>query len=201
MKKNTNTLDRRVIKTKRAIQKAFAKLLSEKDVNDITVSDIAATADINRKTFYNYYTGIYEVVDEIENDIVRRFDEAVTEIDLRNNVNTPYMVFEKITSIINTDTDFFGYLMNMNYNVSLTTKLVGLLKDKTRSILVQYLDLPEDRMELMLDYTISGYVAVYRAWFNSDRSRPIDLISADISMLCFKGVNGFLDIDVEEAVK
>lgn len=201
MPKNERPIDRRIIKTKRAIQNAFAKLLSEKDINDITVSDIAATADINRKTFYNYYAGIYEVVDEIENDVVRRFDEAVTEIDLRNNVNSPYMVFEKITDIINTDTEFFGYLMNMNYNVSLLTKLVSLLKDKTRSILVQYLDLPEDRMELMLEFTVTGIVAVYRSWFNSDRSRPIDSISADISELCFKGVNGFLDINVEEAVK
>lgn len=201
MQKDERTVDRRVIKTKRAIQKAFAKLLSEKNINDITVSDIAATADINRKTFYNYYAGIYEVVDEIENNIVRRFDEAVTEIDLRNNVNTPYMVFDKITSIINTDMDFFGYLMNMNYNVSLSTKLVGLLKDKTRSILVQYLDLPAERMELMLEFVISGIVAVYSKWFNSDRTQPIEAISADISELCFKGVNGFLDINVEEAVK
>ena len=48
-------LDRRVIKTKKAIRNAFAKLISEKDINKITIKDIADTADINRKTFYNYY--------------------------------------------------------------------------------------------------------------------------------------------------
>ena len=46
--------DLRVIKTKKAIRNAFAELLSEKDIQKITIKDIADTAVINRKTFYNY---------------------------------------------------------------------------------------------------------------------------------------------------
>lgn len=201
MEKHPRSTDRRVIKTKRAIKNAFAKLLSEKDINDITVSDIASTADINRKTFYNYYAGIYEVVNEIEDDLVRRFDEALTEIDLKSNATNPYMVFEKITSVIHTDIDFFGYLLSMNSNLSLSAKLVDLLKAKSRSILELYLDISEERMELMLEFMVTGFVAVYRSWFNSDRSLPIEEISANINALCFKGLNGYLQIDVEKAVK
>ena len=44
-----DTEERRVRKTKRAIRNAFAALLAEKDVNQITVKDIAERADINRK--------------------------------------------------------------------------------------------------------------------------------------------------------
>ena len=76
-----HSTDRRVIRTKRAIKNSFARLLTEKDINDITISDIAAVADINRKTFYNYYSGVHEVIDEIENDIISHVDEA-----LRNTV-------------------------------------------------------------------------------------------------------------------
>ena len=70
MSTEKRSVDRRVIKTKRAIKNAFARLLTEKDINEITISDIAAVADINRKTFYNYYSGVHEVIDEIENDIM-----------------------------------------------------------------------------------------------------------------------------------
>ena len=49
--------DRRVRRTKRAIRNAFAELLSEKPYEEITVTDITELADINRKTFYNYYAG------------------------------------------------------------------------------------------------------------------------------------------------
>ena len=45
--------DRRVLRAKKAIYNAFAKLLSEKELDEITMTKIAETANINRKTLYN----------------------------------------------------------------------------------------------------------------------------------------------------
>ncbi len=57
--------DRRIVKTKRSIRNAFIKLLSEKDFNEITIKDIADEADVDRKTLYNHYSGIYEIREEL----------------------------------------------------------------------------------------------------------------------------------------
>lgn len=195
MSTEKRSADRRVIKTKRAIKNAFARLLTEKDINDITISDIAAVADINRKTFYNYYSGVHEVIDEIENDIIRHVDEALTDIDFKSSIDSPYLIFEKLTAVINTDMDFFGYLLSMNSNVSLTSKIVELLTVKVKAIIMPYLDTDEDRVDLMLNFMISGMVAVYKRWFNSERSEPIEEISSQINILAFKGLNGFLNLD------
>ena len=189
--------DRRVIKTKRAIKNAFAKLLSQKDINDITISDIAAEADINRKTFYNYYAGVHEVIDEIENDVVSHFDAALTEIDFKNSLNRPYLIFEKLTNIINADMDFFGYLLSMNSNVSLSSKITDLLTGKVKTLIMQNVDVDEVHVDIMLEFMISGMVAVYRRWFNSDRSEPVEEISSQIKTLAFQGLNGFLDIELD----
>ena len=191
------TPDRRVIKTKKAIKNAFARLLSQKDINDITISDIAALADINRKTFYNYYAGVYEVVDEIENELINRLDSVLTEIDFTNNVNRPYMLFEKLTSIVNEDMDFFGHLLSMKSNVSLITKLVDMLKMKSKAVMKKYTDMEESRLDLMLEFMVSGMVAVYQKWFNSDRRQPVEELSAEINLLVFKGLEGYLDIDIK----
>ena len=198
MQQQPHRVDRRVIKTKRAIKNAFAKLLAEKDVNAITISDIAAQADINRKTFYNYYTGVHEVIGEIEDDIIRHVDEALTDIDFKNSLESPYFVFEKLTSVINTDMDFFGYLLGMNTNVSLTSKITELLKSKTKAVLRQTLEIDEFRLEFMLDFLMSGMVAVYRRWFNSDRRITVDEISREIKLLAFKGLSGFLDMELSD---
>ena len=45
--------DRRIIKTKKAIYEALVELMQKKKLNSITVTELAAQADINRKTFYN----------------------------------------------------------------------------------------------------------------------------------------------------
>lgn len=193
MQKTTH-IDRRVIKTKRAIKEAFAKLLAQKDINDITISDIAAEADINRKTFYNYYGGIYEVVGEIEDDIVRLINKEVTGIGFQNSLQSPYLIFEKLTKVINTDTDFFGYLLGMNANVSLESKIADLLKSKFKMFVLQDVEISELRLNLMTEFIISGMVAVYRRWFNSDRSEPIETISEEMKLLAFEGINGFMDV-------
>ena len=193
MQKTTH-IDRRGVKTKRAIKEAFAKLLTQKDINDITISDIAAEANINRKTFYNYYDGIYEVVGEIEDDIVRLIDKEVTGIGFQNSLQSPYLIFEKLTKVINTDTDFFGYLLGMNANVSLESKIADLLKSKFKMFVLQDVEISELRLNLMTEFIISGMVAVYRRWFNSDRSEPIETISEEMKLLAFEGINGFMEV-------
>lgn len=187
--------DRRVIRTKKAIKSAFARLLTEKDINDITISDIAAVADINRKTFYNYYSGVHEVIDEIENDIISHVDEALTDIDFKSSLESPYRIFEKLTAVINTDMDFFGYLLSMNSNVSLSSKIVELLTMKVRALLKRSIEIEDDRLDLMLVFMISGMVAVYKQWFNSDRSEPVEELSRRMNVLAFKGLNGYLGTD------
>ena len=194
----TTHIDRRVVKTKRAIKEAFAKLLTQKDINDITISDIAAEANINHKTFYNYYGGIYEVVGEIEDDIVRLIDKEVTGIGFHNSLQSPYLIFEKLTKVIKTDTDFFGYLLGMNANVSLERKIADLLKSKFKMFVLQDVEISELRLNLMAEFIISGMVAVYRRWFNSDRSEPIETISKEMQLLAFEGLNGFLDVELEK---
>lgn len=192
MEQNKKSADRRVIKTKKAIRLAFAKLLSEKDINDITVSDISKLADINRKTFYNYYSGIYKIIDEIENDIVTSFGSVVGEINFREAIDDPYSIFEKLTSIINTDMDFYEHFFSFNSNTSIITKIVKLLKDKTKSAMMAQTNTDEQTAEIALTYMLYGMIAVFQSWLHSDRRQSIEEISALISVMCFNGLSGIL---------
>ena len=117
--------DRRILKTKRTIKRAFVSLLSEKDINHITIKDIADRADINRKTFYSYYRGIYQLVDEIENEIVSDFNEAVESFDFSTMIQSPNPVFEKLTSIINNDIELYGAILSTKHNSGIFEKIVA----------------------------------------------------------------------------
>ena len=193
--------DRRVVKTKRAIHQAFARALSEKELNDVTVRDIAELADINRKTFYNYYAGVYAVLDEIENEVVSTLENALGRTDFREAMSHPNLVFEKLTAIINTNLDFYGHLLSMQGNMSLITKTVKLLKQKTREAVLQQLPVKEEEIDILLDYTFSGMFTVYQQWFNSDRSQSIEEISEILSKLCFNGLNGVLALSAGDTVR
>ena len=47
-------MDKRVMKTRRAIHSAMTRLLTLKPIEEITVTELADAAEINRKTFYNW---------------------------------------------------------------------------------------------------------------------------------------------------
>ena len=186
-------IDRRVVKTKKAIYSAFAQLLLEKDVNAITIRDIADRADINRKTFYNYYAGIYELIEEIENKILYSFEQALMDVNIADALHNPNRLFNELTEIINQDIDFYGHLMRMEINSSLVVKLVGALKTKAKEIISKQTRLAPQMLDIVLDFVVSGMMKVYQNWFNSDRSQSIEDFSKTVSTLTFRGINGILE--------
>ena len=177
--------DLRVMKTKRAIHTAFAELLTEKNMDDITVTDIASRAMINRKTFYNNYRGVYELVDELENEVIRTFETAMQGIDF---IEHPYAVFVKLTEIINSDMDFYGALLRSSRNAGLAHKIRLTLQQKAQDMFASRIELPPERLAVMMNYAISGMVAVYQSWFNSERRQSIEEVSDIVSRMCLAGL-------------
>ena len=62
-------IDRRVMKTKKSIRKAFILLINKKDLNDITITELSNLADIDRKTFYLHYETVNDVYKELEAEV------------------------------------------------------------------------------------------------------------------------------------
>lgn len=97
-----NENDRRVIKTKQNIRDSFFKILKEKPINKITVSDIIRKADINRSTFYFYYDDIFDMIEQINNEIFDCFSKEIvstsfkfTEYEDYKNYIERYLIFCK----------------------------------------------------------------------------------------------------------
>ncbi|MGN0459452.1 MAG: TetR/AcrR family transcriptional regulator [Ruminococcus sp.] len=192
MENNVRKTDRRVVKTKRAIRNALAQIMSEKNINDITVKEVAQLADINRKTFYNYYSGVHQVVEEIENEIIDSFELALKDTDFRRDIKNPSIIFDKLNSIISKDLDFYEHILCIKGNHSLISKITGVLKEKMKNAFAKEFDIDSQSLEIMADYTVSGMCSVYQSWVKSHRSFPMEEMSGVISVVCFSGINGIL---------
>lgn len=180
--------DRRVIKTKKAIRKAMAQLMSEKDINDISVKDIADLADINRKTFYNYYTGVYQLVDEIENDIVAYFEELLKSTDLKQALANPSVIFDKLYETISKHIVFIDALFSSGGNSSLVSKVISKLIEMTRDAAVEQFRSDPEKTEVIIRFIFAGEIAVYQAWYHSDRKMPVKELSQTVETLFTGGL-------------
>ena len=189
----TEKVDRRVVRTKRAIRNAFAALLSVKDVDDITVRELADAADISRKTFYNYYNGIYQVLDEIENEVISDMEEALTNADYSRDMRDPSRVLLHLTQLFRSDPDFYGHLMRMNRNSSFIVKLDAALKNAFKASLLEKTTLTPQQADIVLNYTISGLFSVYQSWFLNPQNISLEELSQTVGYLTIDGVTGYAD--------
>ncbi len=65
------------------IEKAFVELLQDRELNELTVSDICKKCGLNRSTFYANFADLYDLADQVrkrlEDDVSELYEEENTE--------------------------------------------------------------------------------------------------------------------------
>lgn len=72
--------DARVRYTKKVIRDAFLSLLREKNVRQITVTELCRLADINRATFYKHYRDAFDLLEQIEEGALDHLRDSARQI-------------------------------------------------------------------------------------------------------------------------
>ena len=66
--------DRRVSRTRARLRQSLIELLQEKDIRKISVTELAERADVNRGTFYSHYQDLYDMVLQLQEELLQEFD-------------------------------------------------------------------------------------------------------------------------------
>ena len=83
------TLDRRIRKTRRVIRQCLTELLKTKRIQDITVREISEKADINRGTFYLHYRDIFDLMEQIENELLEELEDVLNHFKASDLLSNP----------------------------------------------------------------------------------------------------------------
>lgn len=78
-------MDKRIVKTKRAIKHALIALLKTTPFEKVTVTEICRTAEVSRITFYTYYEDKYALVDEVFADDMAEAEATYRALQRENN--------------------------------------------------------------------------------------------------------------------
>jgi AcrR family transcriptional regulator len=78
----TPSTDRRVLRTRQALQDALLSLMKEKNYNAITVEEITEQANVGRTTFYLHYQDKEDLLLEKFTDLIRELTEEIGQVSV-----------------------------------------------------------------------------------------------------------------------
>ncbi|PKM58317.1 MAG: hypothetical protein CVU98_01620 [Firmicutes bacterium HGW-Firmicutes-3] len=181
-------IDRRVRKTKKAIKNALLTLASDKNLSEITVTDISDIADINRKTFYAYYKDVYELIDDIENDIISKLIPLISEQDITKIITEPYQMFYILTNIIVEDINFYTLFLSSTVIDTTLAKVKNVFRDYALSALNGKTNVSDEMLIFIFEYIAGGLITTYKEWFRSDQSVSLEDLSKQITIIVSSGI-------------
>ncbi len=159
--------------TKELIYETFVELLSQKPFDKITVKDIVEACDINRNTFYYYYSDIYDLLEEI-------FKKQLSVMVDAHRNGTPWATaFLKVANsaythkrIINNicASRSYDYLENYMYKA-----LKHIMIEAVR-FQAEGMNVPDEDIEFIASFYEYGFVGMLSEWFRTGmREDPLVL--------------------------
>lgn len=183
--------DRRVAKTQKAIREAFLSLMEEKTVDKISMKEIAERADVDRKTVYNYYSGIYAIQESLENDLILQFEEVMKNIEY--TLDEPSVLLAGLTKLLEENIEIYDRIVHLKNNQHLMHNIVEFLEGKLlEAINKTQPNIAETKKEMVARYVTMGTVSVYYQWFSAGKQRPLQELSNDINKLVKEGLLAFI---------
>lgn len=162
-----NKENRRVKLTKRLLKNSLIELMHSKSITKITIKEICENADINRSTFYLYYTDQYALLKDIENELLNNAQNHLKKIDSEYN-SLQYL--QEFLSYIHDNADIFNTLLCRQENlVFQETFIENSFKNLKLKIV---LNCSECISDYVYSFLITGSLSIIKKWIKDDFDMP-----------------------------
>lgn len=173
--------DRRVQYTKKVLRETLFSLLREKELSEITITELCQAADVNRNTFYRHYNIPLDILLEMEEDVFERLSAV-----LRKSTNMDEVILlscqllendKQMSKIVFTKADGSGILSRILTSVRNNFPVENQI-ELTPEV--------QPYAEMAYQFGEKGSIAVIKNWIENDFAIPAENIAQMISYLVNK---------------
>lgn len=166
--------DKRVIRTKKAIKAALFRIMEDKDISSITISELTQKANVNRRTFYTHYRNITDILNEIEGDLVAALKELAKQFDSSDFEASTYKLFVGLNELITVEFDYYFHLVRVDMRGMLMSRLKNVIKASTDKLLENLSDRQGQDAAVISSFIVGGFLNTYLEWHNHPTEIPIE---------------------------
>jgi AcrR family transcriptional regulator len=199
MSKSPN--DRRAIRTKKMIRNALTELIEEKGFSNISITDITTRADINRGTFYLHYIDKYDLLEQIEKELLQELQQnikntrlidhiTIDAADSIESVNKPIPYMKKVFEYVKENSVLIKAILGPNGDPRFQNKIKELIhtkifeKNLIKAFNKENMLVPE---EYFISYLLSAHIGVIQRWLESDMEKSPEDMAIILAKMSFLG--------------
>ncbi len=170
-KRRLNNTDRRVKRTKKALREALLTLLENKPINQISVTELTNLADVNRATFYFYYTDLLDMLQQIQNESYQAFEEIINESTSSITTIDGFTEYcERLLNFCKEHESLVRFIINNDANNQLYRQIQMLMLNNIPNSKVVY---PEDNpARYSTNFILTAIVGIVIDWMDEGMIIP-----------------------------
>lgn len=155
--------NQRIMLTKKLLKNAFIEMLQNDSLYHISIRELCERSGINRSTFYKYYGSQFDLLAEMEQDLLNDIKSSLKEDEMQNP-----KILSDLLRYIEKNLDLVRLLLNSNVDPEFAGRLFAM--PQIQKMIKQMLgsELSPAEYEYASSFNIFGAYKMVLIWINKE---------------------------------
>ena len=183
--------DLRVRLTKQIIRDSLVPLMKKYPVSRISIKMLCESAGINRSTFYAHYADVYDLLYQIQQEIISELSAHISGNAFAEQNKLTVEALEEILSYAKSNAELFEVLLSEHGDFAFQREIMLLTQQKTVEELQNMKHLDPGVSEYLQLFVVNGALNVIQKWLSNGMRESVSDMAELCSTLLYKGLSGF----------
>lgn len=174
--------------TKQSMINAFWNIAEKRGLNNVTISEVTKKAELNRGTFYVYFSDIEDLLYQAEQDIIADIRSKLTSAIESEGILDLHSISTRVIEIFGLYDDKLFMLLGKEGD----PMFLDLIRKEAASVFSVVLKAPEDNpyQDYVIAYVTSAFTGLLQFWHETGREISLQELSAIAQKMALQGMLG-----------
>lgn len=185
-------MDRRTKYTRMVLRESLMELLKEKPIGKISVKEICEGADVNRCTFYAHYSDPYDLLRQIEQEMLDDVNETIAHFSYLEDEPENFQVMCQVFEYIAENSTVCRILLGSNGDIEFQKAVMMIAYRQYVEEWTAQKALDQETVEYLYLFAVNGGIGIIQQWLKSGLNKPVREMAELLTKLANHGTHAFL---------
>jgi len=174
--------NQRVRLTKKLLKDSLVRLLQQSSIHRISVREICDGAGINRTTFYKYYGSQYDLLGDMENDVLLEIEGYLASCGQQP---ADAAQLTQIIRYVEANMDICKTLLSNNIDPDFPEKIINL--PRIRELVALSIDESgQNELDYVTRFLVDGCFGFIKMWVSKENREPAEYIAGLLNQMVLR---------------